>query len=267
MPSATVNGHSIAYEDAGQGPAVLLIHGFPLDRRMWREQVASLSSRYRLVAPDLPGFGESDPPPAEKLTMVAMADLLAGFCGELDLPRPLVVCGLSMGGYIALEFWRRHGAEVRSLILCDTRAEPDAAEAAAGRLKTADEVTKSGVVAVADLLIKKLFAPATFNEQPNVVEATRDMMCDATPAGVAAALRGMAERADFTPLLGQIDTPALLVGGQHDGITPPADMRQMAQALPRAEFLEIPAAGHMAPLEQPEKVNLEIGRFLETLRH
>jgi len=148
------------------------------------------------------------------------------------------------------------------LILCDTRAVADSPEAASGRLKTADRVLAEGASIAAEALLPKLFAPATYNQQPQIVEATRQAILRTKPEGIAAALRGMAQRPDVTSRLPEIVVPALVICGQHDGISPPAEMRQIAERLPSARFVEIADAGHMSPLERPDAVNTAIRQFV-----
>jgi len=169
-----------------------------------------------------------------------------------------------MGGYVAWQFALRHRARLAKLILCDTRAVADTPEAAAGRRKTAESVLAEGAKVVAEAMLPKLFAPATSHEQPQVVEATRQVILRTDPRGIAAALLGMAERPDVSSRLREIDVPALVLCGQHDGIAPPAEMRQIAGTLPHAQYVEIPAAGHMAPLEQPAAVNVALRKFLSS---
>jgi pimeloyl-ACP methyl ester carboxylesterase len=194
--------------------------------------------------------------------MEQMADDLAALLDSLGVQDPLVFCGLSMGGYVAWQFALRHRARLARLILCDTRAVADSAEAAAGRRKTAEKVMAEGSRVAAEALLPKLFAPATYEQQPQIVEETRQVILQAKPEGIAAALRGMAERPDVTSRLKEIDVPALLICGQHDGISPPDEMRGIAEKMFNARFIEISAAGHMAPLEQPQSVNRAIREFL-----
>jgi pimeloyl-ACP methyl ester carboxylesterase len=231
---------------------------------MWQGQLDGLAHRYRLIAPDLRGFGKSDFTHGT-VTMAQMADDLAKLLDRLEVRDRIVLCGLSMGGYVAWQFALRHRQRLARLILCDTRAAADSPQAAAGRLATADKVLAEGPSAVADTLVPKLFAPATASEQPHLVQATRQVILQTHRDGIAAALRGMAERPDVTPRLKEIDVLALVICGEHDTISPPAEMRQIAQGLPQATYVEIPGAGHMAPLEKPAQVNAAIEQFLADL--
>ncbi len=245
----------------GRGRPLLLVHGFPLDHTMWQPQLEHLSDRYRVVAPDLRGFGRSQVV-AGTATMPQLADDLALLLDALEIDEPVTLCGLSMGGYIAWQFWLRHADRLDRLVLCDTRAMADPPDVAQGRVESARRVLEEGTSEFVEGLLGKLFAEATLRDQPAVVAATQEVMRAASPVGVAAALRGMAERPDMTGRLGEIRIPTLVVCGQHDVISPPAEMQQIAAALPRATMLEVPDAGHMAPLEQPQQVNQAIRQFL-----
>lgn len=263
MRKITVNEVRLSYVDTGTGPIVLLLHGFPLDHSMWRHQIEALSQRHRVLAPDLRGFGQSEGQD-DKVTMRQFADDLAGLLDSLGILEPITLCGLSMGGYIAWQFWRHHGARLTGLIVCNSRAAADSAEAAAERLRLADSVLTEGSAAIADAMLPKLFAPSTLESQSSIVEATRRVMAAIRPTTIAAALRGMAERPDMTDELAGIDIPTLLVGGEFDVLTPADEMRAIARALPDATFCPIADAGHMAPLEQPARVNRCLLDFLST---
>ena len=247
--------------ERGRGKPLLLVHGYPLDHSMWREQLDDLAGAYRVIAPDLRGFGASAVT-SGVVTMEQLADDIARLLDALNVSEPVVFCGLSMGGYVAWQFALRHRSRLARLILCDTRAAADSPEAAAGRIKTAERVIAEGAAVVADTLLPKLFAPGTFQHQPQIVEDTRQVILTTKPEGIAAALRGMAQRADVSSRLREIDIPALLVGGELDAISPPVEMRQITSQMPRARFVEIENAGHMAPLEQPAPVNAAIREFL-----
>ncbi len=255
---------TLSVEDIGQGPPILFVHGFPLDHTMWRQQLAELSRDFRCIAPDLRGFGQSSVT-AGTVTMGQFADDLAALLEALGITEPIVLCGLSMGGYIAWEFVRRHADRLRTLILCDTRAVPDTSEGAAGRLKLAEDVVRLGPELVANAMLPRLFAPKTTSRRPVWVDELRQTMLATNPEGIAAASRGMAQRCDARPLLPSIRIPSLVLVGEHDVISPPAEMRDIASAIPHSEFQIIPDAGHMAPLEQPAQTNAAICRFLAAI--
>lgn len=264
MPSVAISNGALACVDRGRGPVLLLVHGFPLDHSMWMGQIDELSQVCRVIAPDLRGFGGSaaTAPPGEIVRMEQYADDLSDLLCGLGLAEPVTLCGLSMGGYIAWQFWRRHRPQLARLILCDTRAAPDSPAAAQGRRETAAQVLREGTAALAASMPDKLFAAETRERAPAVVAATQSVIAAASPQAVAAALWGMAERADARPWLGEIDVPTLLVCGAHDALTPLAEMRDVAVAIRGSQLAEIPAAGHMAPLEQPAAVNAALRGFL-----
>jgi 3-oxoadipate enol-lactonase len=197
--------------------------------------------------------------------MEQFADDLAGMLDALRIDEPIVYCGLSMGGYIAFQFWRKYAARLRGLILCDTRAAADATAAAAARRIMADRVLAEGPAPLVETMLPRLFAEATRRGRPEMVEALRRVMMANSPEGIAAAACGMAVRPDMTAALGQIRCPTLVVVGQQDAISPPAEMRGIANAIPGAKYVEIPDAGHISPLENPAAVNAAILDFLATL--
>ncbi|MGD0654724.1 MAG: alpha/beta fold hydrolase [Thermoguttaceae bacterium] len=264
MKTCTINGTNLSFVDRGGGRPILFVHGFPLDHSMWNGQIERLSDRYRVIAPDLRGFGRSGTGEGI-VTMAQFADDLAALLDFLGIDEPAALCGLSMGGYIALEFWRWYAERLQGLILCDTRTANDAPETAAGRLAVAEKVLREGSHIVADTMIPRLFSADTLQNQPHLVENIRQIIISTDPRGIAAAARGMARRADFTAELPRIRCPTLLIVGESDVITPAADMQEIAKSVPNAEFKIIPQAGHMAPLEQPEAVNAAIAGFLRRI--
>jgi 3-oxoadipate enol-lactonase len=261
MNVCTINGLKLAFADSGQGAPLLLVHGFPLDHSMWDGQIAGLSARHRVIAPDLRGFGQSGASEGV-VTMEQFAADLVALLDSLGIDE-VVYCGLSMGGYIGLEFWRRHADLLRGLIFCDTRAVGDSPAAAANRSVVAANVLREGPQTVAEAMLPKLFGPVTFKQRPDVVEKIERVINGNSRQGIAAAALGMARRSDFSVDLPNIRCPTLLIVGENDAISPAAEMQAMANAIPGAELKIIPQAGHMSPLEQPAAVNAEIELFLE----
>ncbi len=264
MEAVDIGGATLAVVDRGAGPPLVLVHGFPLDHSMWNEQILVLSEHYRVIAPDLRGFGYSELTHGT-VTMNQMADDTAAMLDVLGIAEPVTFCGLSMGGYVAWQFWNRHAARLRGLILCDTRAVGDTPEVAADRHEMAERVLREGPGPLVETMMPKLFAESTVREQPDVVEALRSVMLGNDPIGIAAAGRGMAVREDFTPRLPEIQCPALVLVGQHDAISTPDEMASIARALPHARFVEIAGSGHMSPMERPEEVNRAMAGFLATV--
>lgn len=243
---------------------VLFIHGFPLDHMMWRHQVAALAPR-RCLAPDLCGAGMSTGPAvAEEYSMAGYASDLIRHLDDQRIDE-VAVCGLSMGGYIAFELVRRIAQRIRALILCNTKAAADTAEAKRGRDAMATKARREGAGSIAAELVPKLLAPATRAGRPDVVREVTELIERQPVSGIVGALRALRERPDSTPLLGKLVVPVLVLAGGDDQITPAAGMREMAGAIPGAQFALIPDAGHITPLEQPGTVNSALADFLGTL--
>jgi pimeloyl-ACP methyl ester carboxylesterase len=260
MKAIRVADIDINYAERGMGVPLLLVHGFPLDYRMWQPQLDELSASARVIAPDLRGFGRTTV--TDDVSMERLADDLALFVRTLGIREPIVFCGLSMGGYVAWQFWRKHRDLVRALILCDTKASPDTPDAAANRRKMAEHVLEKGTSIVAEAMLPKMFEPETVATNPGAVAYVREVILHSSPKGIAAAQRGLAERIDARPLLATINVPSLVIVGEHDAISPPEEMRTVADAIPGSKLVIVPAAGHMAPLEAPEPVNNAIREFL-----
>ncbi|MBA4019711.1 MAG: alpha/beta hydrolase [Pirellula sp.] len=269
MKKVTIGDRQCSVYDKGSGATILFVHGFPLSHAMWRGQLETLKARFRVVAPDLRGFGGSPLPAGveadEKSTMRQMADDCAVVLDALQIAGPVVLCGLSMGGYVAWQFAKHHSGKLRGLILCDTKAAGDTPEAAETRRKMAEHVLKHGTSAVAEAMPAKLFAQVTHKEQQEIVAEVRKTIEATSPQGLAAAQRGMAEREDVRSWLPNIAVPTLVIVGREDAISPVDEMRAIADAIPGAKFHVVEQAGHMAPLEQPGDVNTLIADFVGSL--
>lgn len=261
MKRVALGDITLATVDEGRGPTLLLVHGLPLDHFMWAEQIQAFRGYCRVIAPDLCGFGASDVREGT-VTMAQMADDLAALLDALGVTEPVVFCGLSMGGYVGWQFWRRHGQRLAGLVLCDTRAAADSAAAARDRELTAQKALDQGMSVIAEAMLPRLVAPSTLTDRLAVTEHVRRMILQTDPRGFAAAVRGIAVRPDATPWLSEVDVPTLALAGAADAISPPDEMRQFAEQMPQARFVEIADAGHLAPLEQPQAVNLALGEYL-----
>jgi pimeloyl-ACP methyl ester carboxylesterase len=257
-----VNGVSLAVEVHGDGPAILFIHGFPLDRTLWRDQLGGLTG-WRRIAPDLRGMGRSDAPDLG-YSMATYASDLAALLDALDVDR-VVLCGLSMGGYVAFEFLRRWPRRVAGLILMDTRAEADSPEGKRGREQMIAMTREQGAGVVANAMLPRLLAADTPPESP--VRAHVRKMVEGTPvAGLVGALGAIRDRPDSTALLAALrGLPTLALVGAEDVITPPDVVRAMAERIPGAEFEIVAGAGHLPPVEQPAATTDRLRRFLEPL--
>jgi 3-oxoadipate enol-lactonase len=263
MPQASVRGATVNYLDSGgDGLPVLLLHAFPLNSGMWEPQIDALGSRYRLVAPDLRGFGGSDVPedPAE-YSMDAYADDLKALLDHLGIEK-VVLCGLSMGGYVSFSFLRRHGDMVRALVLADTRAGADTPEGIAGRKRMQQQVRKEGTSGVIQTLCENLLTHMTTQRKPDVTARARELM-DNPAAGFIGALEAIKNRPDSTADLEDISVPVLVIVGEQDGVTPPDAAREMHERIEGSIFVVIPDAGHLSNLETPEVFTGALTEFLE----
>jgi len=263
MPTARFAGSEIRYEVDGRGPAVLFLHAFPLGLFMWDAQAEALRADHTVVRFDCRGFGAS-PPGDGLLTMERIADDAAALLDQLDIERA-VVCGCSMGGYAAFAFVRKHADRVRGLVLADTRAGADAAEARRNRSLLAEKVMREGASAALEAFLPKLLGASTQRENAPLVGRLRERILAASPRGIADGLAGLAARADQTSLLREIRVPTLVVCGEEDVLTPPAEARALHAAIPGSRLVLVPRAGHLANLEQPEAFNTALREFLGTL--
>src|SRR6266481_1702150 len=249
---ATINNVQLAYDDHGVGLPVIFLHAFPLNRRMWEGELMALlgEGRYRLVALDWRGFGESEITNGIS-SMELFADDVAGLMDALGIHNA-ILCGLSMGGYAAFAFLRKYPQRVGGLILADTRPGADTPEAQANRENVAHIAETQGTGAIADLQVPRLLSEYTRQHHPEVEMRVRQMIEAATVQGIAAASRGMAQRADSTDLLAGITCPTLVIVGEQDTLTPPTLAQEYATQIPGAQLVLIQHAGHLSNLEQPE---------------
>jgi pimeloyl-ACP methyl ester carboxylesterase/acyl-CoA thioesterase FadM len=258
----TVRGLSLTADVGGDGPALLFVHGFPLDRTMWRPLTAALTG-WRRIAPDLRGMGQSEGPDGG-YQVTAYADDLAALLDTLHVERA-VVCGLSMGGYVAFEMLRRHPGRISALILMSTRATADDADGRAKRDTMIARVRRDGPAFLADDMTPRLLAPMSLQTMPEVVQQVRAMAAAGSPHGIAGALAAMRDRPDSTALLPTIRVPTLVLAGRDDQLIPVAAARAIADAIPGAQHAIIPSAGHLPPLEQPVNTGRVVREFLEAL--
>lgn len=261
----TINGIRMKVRERGAAGAqtLLLVHGFPLDSRMWREQLSGLAGRARVIAPDLRGHGLSDAPQGP-YSMEQHSDDLAALLDHLGVERA-IVAGLSMGGYVTLAFWRRHPERVAGLALVDTRAEPDTPAGKANRDVTAGRVQETGPRMLVDDMMPKLLAPQNLADE-RIAAPLREMILGQPIAGLTGALQALRDRADSTPTLPTITVPTAVIVGEADAITPPADAAAMAAQIPGAQLVVIRQAGHLSPMENPLAVNQALIELIERAR-
>ena len=262
---AVVNGGEIFYVDAGVSKAapVVLIHGFPFSHEMWDPQIEALQKRFRVIAYDLRGHGKSGVRNGQ-YTLEFFVDDLLGLLDHLKIEKA-VLCGLSMGGYIALRTIERNPERVKGLILADTQAKSDSNEAKLKRTAAIKSVKAKGVNAYAGGFVKSVFATQTFTDNKAAVEKIRRIIQGNSSLGICGALLALASRTDTTEALSGIKVPALILVGEHDALTPPSASQDMHSKIPNSEFHLIPNAAHMSNLESPEEFNKQILNFLGRL--
>ena len=261
MTTTRIDDIQFAYDDVGVGHAVVLIHGYPFNRSLWTEQAEALTSRFRVVTPDLRGFGESDSSEGP-VTMNRMAQDVAKLMDHMGIEQA-VIGGLSMGGYVALAFVKQFPSRVKALVLADTRAQADTEEGKQTRVQQAEKALSEGMAGIADAMLPKLLTPDTVSKRPEVVKRVRDMMLKTKPQGAASALLGMAERDDQSEFISTIRVPTMIVVGREDALTPLADSEQMQSKIAPSRLVVIENAGHVSNLEQTEQFNFALVRFLD----
>lgn len=258
-----MRGNEIAFTEAGKGTPVVLLHGYPFDKSMWSGQVEALAAAgFRAIAPDLRGLGETKSS-SEVAAMDGMARDTAALLDHLGVEQA-VICGLSMGGYVAFEFVQLFTARVVGLVLAGTRAPADNEQEKAGREQQVQTMLRAGMVPISIATLPKLLASRTLAEKPDVVKRVRAMITRSDPKGAAGAQRGMAARRDYSEDLSKINVPALIIVGREDSIRPVADAEFMHRGIRDSRLEIIEDAAHMTNIEQPEIFNRVLIEFLES---
>ena len=262
---AQLPGFQVGYDDQGDGLPIVFLHGFPHDRTLWNAQRLSLAPHARCIVPDLRGFGQSST--HGPYSMDQYADDVAAVLDWLGI-EAAVVCGLSMGGYIAMAMWRRHPERIRAFAFCDTRAGADTEEGRQRRDELITIVRRDGVRAIAEAQITGMVGATTRERRPEVVAALRAMMGRQSVAGITGALLALRDRPDSRETLRTISVPTLVLVGEDDVLTPIKDARAIAEALPPAARVRleiIAGAGHVPCLERPAATTHALSDFLSTL--
>jgi 3-oxoadipate enol-lactonase len=254
------NGY-LAYDRSGSGVPLLFIHGYPLSRKMWQPQLTGLSDIATVISLDMRGHGESYP-----FEGPYSMDLLAEDCyrllKHLKVKPPLVVCGLSMGGYTTFALFRKYPHWFTGMILTATRPGQDSPEGKVNRDAGIKNVREHGVTFIVDNMLPKLVSPVTYSSNPRLVNSIHDIMMETSVNGVVGALQGMRDRPDSTPLLSQVKCPALIIHGVDDQLIPVKEAESMHQQLPGSQLVILPQAGHLPNLEQPDLFNRAVHKFL-----
>ncbi|MCC7009408.1 MAG: alpha/beta fold hydrolase [Acidobacteria bacterium] len=254
---ANLLARSVRYVEAGSGAPIILLHAFPLNAEQWLPQLSRLPPRVRAIAPDLRGFRGTEPfvgGESPDITMDTYARDVLELMSHLDVPRA-VIAGSSMGGYVALALWRRAPNRVAGLVLANTRASADTAEARAGRDRLIQLVETEGAPGLAVALLPRLLGETTRREQPDLGDAVEQMIRANEGRGLQAAMRAMRDRPDSTELLASISCPTTIVAGAEDAVVPPAEADAMRGAIQGARLVVLPAAGHLSNLEAPVAFN------------
>lgn len=256
-----VNGRMMPVTIAGAGSPILFIHGFPLDRRMWDPVISLLAQSFLCVAPDLRGFGKS---PEERFSF-SIADLAIdcrALLRVLQINQPVAVCGLSMGGYIAMEFVDRFTPDVVAVVLANTKAELDTEAARNARFASANGALRTGSPSVTLSMRERLVAPETLSNRPGTMTQLDTMLTETPASTIAWAQLAMLARVDFTSKISNWNVPALCVAGNRDVIVPTDTMSRMSNAIPGGKLDVISDAGHLTPMEQPEAFANAVREFL-----
>jgi pimeloyl-ACP methyl ester carboxylesterase len=251
----------IAYEVLGSGRPVVLLHAFPAHHALWLPAAQALATRYRVILPDLRGHGESDVGEGPA-TMEKHAADLARILDHAEVARA-PFAGVSIGGYVLFEFWRRYRDRVAALILCNTKAQPDALEARAARLQSTADVLERGTEPFIESMLPKLMGKTTHAARPDLVDGARQMMLKMSPQDIAMVQLGMAERPDSQPTLKAITVPTLVVTGDEDTLTGIPEAELMRQNILGAQMKVVPRAGHFSVWEQPEEAGKLVRQFLD----
>jgi pimeloyl-ACP methyl ester carboxylesterase len=257
-----VNGVKLYCVDVGpkSGPSIVLIHGFPLNSDVWSAQIQALKKRYRVIAFDLRGQGRSGVADGQ-FTIECLVDDLIGLLDKLRIERT-VLCGLSMGGYVALRAVERNADRVRGLVLADTRSEADTNEGKIARSSAMKAIQKDGVKAFAGKFLTDAFSPRSLSDA-KLANAARKIMSTNTSLGLRGTLLALASRTDTTPSLPNIKVPTLILVGEADKITPPDCSRRIHASVQNSELCVISNAGHLSNMENPEEFNSLVLNFLD----
>ncbi|MBX3420617.1 MAG: alpha/beta hydrolase [Pirellulaceae bacterium] len=254
----TPSGRTLSVKALGSGPAVILLHGFPLDHRMWTQTAEHLGTWFHCLIPELRGFGLSSLD--DQYRIEDLADDIDVMRKHLAPDQQVHLIGLSMGGYVALEYWRKYGQHLKSLTLTNTKPSVDDTAARQARLDMAERVVQAGTWPTVQPLMGRLIAANSSGTE--VHQLLQTILQTASPAAIAAAQRAMAERRDFVPHLESIKLPTLVLTGQLDPLAPPDATRQWAERISTSSYHEIPSVGHMTPMEAPAHFNRLVGEFL-----
>lgn len=254
----------MAYDEAGSGKPILFVHGYPLNRRMWQPQIEALSQDAHIIAPDLRGHGDSTPT-AGVYTMQLLAEDCAKLLDYLNTHEKVVLCGLSMGGYISFAFARQYPERLAGLILTATRAAPDTQEGKLNRQRSIELAKEQGIDPIIEAMLPRVLSPTTLENNPALVQSVREIMQQTSLEAVLGDLQGMMERIDSRPFLNQITVPTLILHGKDDQLIPIEEAEAMQAAIPHCQLILLERAGHLPNLEATEPFNQAVREFIKNL--
>ena len=263
---ARLSARTVRYLESGEGQPLLFLHAFPLSAEQWLPQLSRVPAGWRFVAADMRGFGGGPPEPTidGEITMATYAADVAELMAHLEMPTA-VLCGLSMGGYIAMAVARKTPKRLAGLVLADTRATADNQDMRAARDRMLARLAEGGPSAVADDMMPKLLGTASAREQPDLADVVRHAIVTTHPDGIAAGVHAMKDRPDSAEVLRQLSCPTLVVVGGDDVMTPPAEAQAMHELINGSKCVTIPNAGHLSNLEAPAEFNRILAEWLGTL--
>lgn len=260
MKTAIDGGYLIS-EKFGDGKPILFIHGYPLSRRIWDPQLKELAKYGTIITLDLRGHGESFEFDGA-YTMDMLADDCKRILDDQQITTPLIVCGLSMGGYITFALYRKYPELFEAMILTSTRPGSDSAEAKANRDASIKAALERGSIAIADAMIQKIISPTTLTTKPELVETIHEIMANTSTFGIVGALQGMRDRPDSTQILSKINCPVLIIHGEEDQLIPIKEAESMEQQIQNSRLIKIPQAGHLPNMEKPDDYNQALRDFI-----
>jgi len=262
---AQINGIAVYYEDtASSGTAIVFIHGFPFNHTTWDPQWEAFKGSFRLVRYDQRGHGQSDTGDGQ-FPLEFLVDDLIGLLDSLKIPKA-VLCGLSMGGYVALRAVERNPERVAGLVLCDTKSEADTTQAKISRSNAIKTIKNKSLSEFCEPFLANVLAPETRIQKPEIVEAIRKIIMGNSAMGICGALLALAGRTDTTDALPAIKVPTLILVGEKDTVTPPLLSEKMKAAIPQAKMAIISSAGHLSNYENPYVFNQHLKQFLDQLK-
>ena len=254
----------LSYSEKGSGQPLVLLHAFPLNRHMWDRQLEDWSNRYRVIAPDFRGFGESDLGEDES-RMESFADDVKDLLDSLKVAGKSILLGLSMGGYVAFEFCRKYPERLMAMIMIATQPIADSEESRKSRYELAEMVRTRGTEVLSEQMTPRLLGKTTREIRPDVVETVRRLIIKNSSRGVSKACYGLASRRDSTPILETIRVPVLIVAGAEDPIIPASQLEALKAGIRQSQLVVIPQSGHLVNLEQPQELDRLVQVFLAGL--